>query len=198
MGLLLRLEPMNGKVIIATIAVALSAAACSSGSRSSAGSASSSTAAESATSKALAYAGCMRSHGVPNFPDPGSAGEFNKTALSRLAASNPQFQPAANTCAHLLPNSGGGPTAAEVRQEWTGMASFARCMRSHGEPNWPDPTPYPPDPSQPTFRLPASIQPIPQTISKMRVCLRLVPNSQTIGHIDNDNWMAAQQQMAGQ
>jgi hypothetical protein len=46
--------------------------------------------------------------------------------------------------------------------------------------------------------LPASIQPIPQTISKMDVCLRLVPNNEVVGHIDNDNWQAAQQAMAGQ
>ena len=78
------------------------------------------------------------------------------------------------------------------------MASFARCMRSHGAPNWPDPTPYPPRPSEPTFQLPASIQPTPQTISKVEVCLRLVPNNEVVGHIDNDNWMAAQQAMAGQ
>jgi hypothetical protein len=78
------------------------------------------------------------------------------------------------------------------------MLSFARCMRSHGVLNWPDPVPYPPYPSDPTFILPASIQPIPQTISTMDECLRLVPNNDVVGHIDNDNWQAAQQQMAGQ
>jgi hypothetical protein len=135
---------------------------------------------------------------VPNFPDPNAGGQFNKTELGQLAASNSQYQTATQTCAHLLPAGGGGPTAAELRQEWSGMASFARCMRSHGVPNWPDPTRYPPDPSRPTFMLSASIQPVPQTISKMDVCLRLVPNSQAVGHIDNDNWRAAQQAMAGQ
>jgi len=183
-------------VIIATTAVVL-LAACSA-SPSSTGSGGSSDAAGSASSKALAYARCVRSHGVPNFPDPNSAGEFNKTTLARLAASNSQYPTASHACAHLLPNSGGGPTAAEVRQEWNGMASFARCMRSHGVPNWPDPTAYPPEPSRPTFILPASIQPVPKTISKMQICLRLVPNNDVIGHIDNDDWATAQQQMAGQ
>jgi hypothetical protein len=78
------------------------------------------------------------------------------------------------------------------------MGSFARCMPSHGVPNWPDPTPHPPDPSRPTFILPATIQPIPQTISKMDEYLRLVPNNEAVGHIDNNNWQTAQQQMAGQ
>jgi hypothetical protein len=177
--------------------MALLAAACS-GSPSSTSSGGSSNPRGSATSQTLAYARCVRSHGVPNFPDPNTGGQFNKTTLQLLAASNSRYQTATQTCAHLLPAGGGGPTAAELRQEWSGMASFARCMRSHGVPNWPDPTPYPPDPSRPTFRLSASIQPVPQTISKMDVCLRLVPNSQAVGHIDNDNWQAAQQAMAGQ
>jgi hypothetical protein len=140
----------------------------------------------------------MRSHGVPDFPDPNSAGQFKKDTVEQLSASNSNYQTANQACAQLLPNSGGGPTAAEVRQEWNGMASFARCMRSHGELDWPDPTRYPPDPSRPTFNLPASIQPVPHVISKMDVCLRLVPHNAVVGHIDNDNWMAAQQAMAGQ
>ncbi len=182
--------------VIATAALALLSAACS-GSPSSTSSGGSSNAGGSANSKALAYARCVRSRGVPDFPDPSSAGEFNKTTMHQLSASNSQYQTATQACAHLLPNSG-GPTVAEVQQEWNAMASFARCMRSHGVPNGPDPTPYPPYPNEPTFMLPASIQPVPQTISKMEVCLRLVPNNEVLGHIDNDSWQAAQQAMAGQ
>jgi hypothetical protein len=77
------------------------------------------------------------------------------------------------------------------------MLNFARCMRAHGVPSWPDPTPYPPYPTDPTYILPASIQPVPQIISKMDECLRLVPNNQVLGHIDNNDWQAAEQQMAG-
>ena len=183
--------------VIAVAALALLSAACSGG-PTSASSGGSSNAGGSANSKALAFARCVRSRGVPDFPDPNSSGQFNKTTMQQLAASNSEYQTATQACAHLLPNSGGGPTVAEVRQEWNGMASFARCMRSHGVPNWPDPTAYPPDPSRPTFMLPASIQPVSQTISKMDLCLRLVPNNETVGHIDNDNWEAAQQAMAGQ
>jgi hypothetical protein len=181
----------------AAIAMALLAAACS-GSPASTSSGGSSNSQGSATSQTLAYAQCVRSHGVPNFPDPSTGGQFTQTTLQQLAASSSQYQTATQACAHLLPAGGGGPTAAELRQEWNGMASFARCMRSHGVPNWPDPTRYPPDPSRPTFMLPASIQPVPETISKMDVCLRLVPNNEAVGHIDNDNWRAAQQAMAGQ
>lgn len=193
-----RVRPPAARTAAAIIAAAAMAvlSACS-GSPSAADSAGSSHAG-SATNKALAFARCMRSHGVPRFPDPNSAGQFNKTTVEQLSASNSGYQTANQACTHLLPNSGGGPTAAEVRQEWSGMASFARCMRSHGEPDWPDPTRYPPDPSRPTFNLPAGIQPVPHVISKMDVCLRLVPNNAVIGHIDNDDWRAAQQAMAGQ
>jgi hypothetical protein len=189
--------PRTAAALIAAASMALLSASCSGG-PSAAGAGGPSNAGGSAHSRELAYARCVRSHGVPNFPDPGSSGEFNKTTLEQLAASNSQYPTATQTCAHLLPNSGGGPTAAQVRQEWTGMASFARCMRSHGVPGWPDPIPYPPDPARPTFILPASIQPIPPTISKMDECVRLVPDNEAVGHIDNDNWASAQQAMAGQ
>jgi hypothetical protein len=190
-----RLVLCRAGVLAVTAALGLLAAACSGSS--SAGGGGSSSAGGSAHSQALAYASCVRSHGVPDFPDPSSSGEFNKATLTQLAASDSQYQAATQTCGHLLPNSGGGPTQADLRQEWSGMLNFARCMRSHGVPSWPDPTRYPPNPQRPTFILPASVQPIPQIISKMDACLRLVPNNAVVGHIDNDNWAAVQQQMAG-
>ncbi len=182
--------------IIATAVLALLAAACSS--PSSDGSAGSPQAENSAsTPSAVSYSRCMRSHGVPDFPDPGSSGRFDKAALAQLAASNSRYQTASQTCGHLLPGGSSGRTPAQLRQWWSGMANFARCMHSHGVPNWPDPTPYPPYPNEPTFIIPASIQPIPQIISKMDECLRLVPNNQVLGHIDNNNWQSVQQQLAG-
>jgi hypothetical protein len=170
-------------------------AACD-GSPSSTGSGGTSNASGSANSQQLAYSRCVRTHGVPNFPDPGSNGGFSKTTLQQLSARNPRYPAATQACAHLLP-AGGGLTQAQLRQWWNGMADFARCMRSHGVPNWPDPTPYPPEPERPTFNLPASIAPTPAIISTMDVCQRLVPNNNVVGHIDNDSWQSAQQQMAG-
>jgi hypothetical protein len=62
-------------VLVVTAGVALLAAACGGG-----GSPSSTSTATAGTStaytKALAYAKCIRSHGVPNFPDPSSNGTF--------------------------------------------------------------------------------------------------------------------------
>lgn len=87
---------------------------------------------------ALSYAECMRLHGVPNFPDPVMSGHgmsFNPKADS----DSPQFASANNSCKHLLPDNGGMPTAAQVAAETTKLLQWARCMRTHGEPNFPDP-----------------------------------------------------------
>jgi hypothetical protein len=83
----------------------------------------------------------MRSDGVSNFPDPNSSGVWAKSQVE-LAAGNPRFQAATHACGHLLPNGGPGvsPSPAVVQQIQIDMAKFARCMRSHGVPKWPDPT----------------------------------------------------------
>ena len=79
----------------------------------------------------LAFAQCMRAHGVPNFPNP-SGGQVN---LSGVNQNSPQFQHAAGLC--------GRPASAGPAQQAQGLAkvvAFARCMRAHGLPNYPDPT----------------------------------------------------------
>jgi hypothetical protein len=85
----------------------------------------------------------MRSHGVPKYPDPGSGNELAnglpKVSLQQLGVSSSQYQAAQDACAHLLPN-GGQQTQAEAQQDLDAIRTFARCMRSHGVPTWPDPT----------------------------------------------------------
>jgi len=89
--------------------------------------------------KALAYSRCMRSHGVPNFPDPSSSGELPK--LSQQQLDNPQFQAAERACEELLPAGTNDQfPPGEVQQLLISMVRFSACMRSHGVPNWPDPT----------------------------------------------------------
>jgi len=139
--------------VVATAALALLAAACS-GSPSSAGSGGSPDAGGSAASpSAVAYSACMRSHDVPNYPDPGSDGNLPKGTAQDFGVSNSQYQAAERACRHLLPNSDTRFTAsltqclmtgdcphAVVQQALTEGLNFARCMRNHGVPNWPDPT----------------------------------------------------------
>ncbi len=135
-------------VIAATVAAAMGLAACggrpagpgvvSRGSNAAQPAASSSSSG-SPSEQALAFSRCVRSHGVPNFPDPNSSGNLPASS-KQIAHNSPQFAAAANDCRHLLPNSGNGPTPAQWQQILGDMVKFARCVRHHGMPNWPDPT----------------------------------------------------------
>ena len=93
---------------------------------------------------ALAFAGCMRTHGEPNFPEPvfhGRSASINITPGSGVDPNSPQFTAATNACKHLLPNYGkspGGPTITPADQ--ADYLKGAACMRSHGVPDFPDPT----------------------------------------------------------
>jgi hypothetical protein len=62
----------------------------------------------SALASAVAYSACMRSHGVPNYPDPGSDGNLPKGNAQAFGVSNSQYQAAERACRHLLPNSDTG------------------------------------------------------------------------------------------
>lgn len=95
----------------------------------------------SPTSQPLAFSHCMRSHGVPSFPDPTSKGVWPKSQVEVAASNDARFQAATRACGHLLPYGGPGvpPSPAVVQQIRADMTKFARCMRSHGVPNWPGP-----------------------------------------------------------
>jgi len=96
-----------------------------------------------ASQKALAYSRCMRSHGVPKYPD-ASGGNALPSGLpkvdpQRLGVSSSQYHAAQQACAHLLPN-GGQMSQSQSQRDLRAMLGFARCMRSDGVPTWPDPT----------------------------------------------------------
>lgn len=90
---------------------------------------------------AVAFARCMRSEGVPNWPDPNARGAFDKSKLTtkQLGATGSGVQIAQSACNHLLPNGGSGPDPARVRQMRAQGLHFAQCVRSHGVPDFPDP-----------------------------------------------------------
>lgn len=125
------------------IAAATVIAACgSTSSSSSSGSSSSGRHLSSAQAQqaAVAFAGCIRSHGVPSFPDPTSPRDLKESVTSSVAQS-PAFQSAARVCRRLLP--GGGPSSqssAHSQNQTAAALAFARCLRSHGFPSFPDPT----------------------------------------------------------
>jgi hypothetical protein len=127
----------------------------------------------------------MRTHGVPNFPDPTSSGEVPKGGPQQFGVSNSAYQAAQTACQHLLP---AGPNqqlpAAEVQQVLAGMRTFAHCIRSHGVLNWPDPSTD--SNGQPVFDISShgithAQSHSPQVQTAMTECHHLLPSALGIG-----------------
>jgi hypothetical protein len=88
--------------------------------------------------EALAFASCMRSNGVPKFPDPQPGGGFRFRSGAGIDRSSPTFKSAQSKCKQFLPpgpGSGPPPSAQTVAH----YLKVAQCMRRHGVPNFPDP-----------------------------------------------------------
>lgn len=92
--------------------------------------------------KALRFAGCMRTHGVSGFPDPNAAGELTIDAVANGSSVNTNtatFKTALSACKELEPP---GFTGGKVTpSQRTARLRFAQCVREHGVPDFPDPTP---------------------------------------------------------
>jgi hypothetical protein len=99
----------------------------------------------------VAYSACMRSHGVPKFPDPDSKGNFQADP-EQLGVSSTRYQASERACQHLLPTGGslqqqtnqclwfGDCPPALLQQLMDIERKYAQCVRSHGVTHWPDPT----------------------------------------------------------
>ena len=173
------------KRLIILAGLALLAAACSGGPAST-GSGGSSPAAGGSPST-VAFAHCMRSHGVPRYPDPGSNGTLPKTSPQRLGVSGSRFDATQRACQHLLPATGVSLSATSLRQCYlAGVCprslvqramnaglKFARCMRSHGAPDWPDPTID--ARGRPLYNINLPRTPPPQVQAAINECERLQP-----------------------
>jgi hypothetical protein len=85
----------------------------------------------------VAFAACMRSHGVPDFPDPKATSEGQ--VISIPDDDSPGFTSALKSCRSLLPD-GGVPSPAQQAQEREELLRFAACMRARGVRDFPDPT----------------------------------------------------------
>ena len=154
------LTQRSAATIIATASLILLATACG-GSPSPAGG--SPGAGGSTNSRSVvAYSVCMRSKGVPNYPDPDSNGQLPKGNAQQFGVSASQYQAAQQACRRRLPTGGSlqlqehqcmqnsDCPQALVQQMLTADLKLARCMRSHGVPNFPDPTT---DSSGPIFNI---------------------------------------------
>jgi hypothetical protein len=120
------------------VGIALLTAACGGGGTAADPGASAKPNANKAQAQALAFSQCMRSHGVPKFPDPTINGNAIGIGIgmNSLGVSQSVMQAAMQACRKLIP--GGGPPA-NSPQDIAADVKFAQCMRSHGEPGFPDP-----------------------------------------------------------
>jgi hypothetical protein len=132
-------SPCRAAAVITVLAAAALLAAGCSDSPSATGAGSAPNAGASANSAIpVAYSRCMRSHGIPDFPDPNSSGQIPKGQIVQLGVSTSVLQTAQRACQRLWPYQ--GLTQAQQRQQLAQDLKFARCMRSHGVPDFPDPT----------------------------------------------------------
>ena len=123
----------------------------------------------------VAFARCMRSHGVSAFPDPNSSGAFDGNTLKQLKVSVSRIRAAQGGCSHLLPN-GLVPTAPGYTITRTDQLDYlkgAACMRTHGFAGFPDPT-FQNHGVQ--LNIPSNInQGSPQFKSAAATCQKLIP-----------------------
>ncbi|MGA2928063.1 MAG: hypothetical protein ABSG43_19125 [Solirubrobacteraceae bacterium] len=117
-------------------------------------------------SAGIEFADCMRSHGVPSFPDPGGGGGIQITAGSGINPQSPAFQSAQSACLRLLPGGGPGGGRASESQK-VAMLKLSECMRGHGFLTFPDPTSTAPSPGSGfalAFGRPGSVIAIPRSL----------------------------------
>jgi len=146
-----RIAASAGAIVVAA-ALALLAAAC--GGSPSPADGSAAPRASATPASAVAYSECVRSHGIAGFPDPPKGGGVAKASAQQLGVSSSRLEVAETACGHLIPATGGPADQQEqqcfvardcppdvARRLMTIMLRFARCMRSHGVANFPDPAP---------------------------------------------------------
>jgi hypothetical protein len=85
----------------------------------------------------LAFTTCMRAHGVAGLANP--APSDLKAELAPTTPRSPAFQAAFPACSHLLPFGEPHETGVQTRAHEAAFIAFARCIRRHGFPSFPDP-----------------------------------------------------------
>jgi hypothetical protein len=94
-----------------------------------------------AGSPGLAFAECMRSNGVPNFPDPSPGRGLLFQLGAGMNPASPAVKAAQAKCRKLLPGGPPGPgsTTHPSAQTLAKLLKIAVCMRQHGIRQFPDP-----------------------------------------------------------
>ena len=150
----------------------------------------------SAQNGAVAFARCMRSHRVPNWPDPNSSGGFDKSRLTpqQLGAGSSQVQAAQSACQHLLPNGGRaepGRAAADKAQALRFSRAFAPTV-SRTSPTRTAAAAYPTLPPLESIRVrhvpgrKPSLSEIPAALHSLNFAYNSWARTRTMGHERGD------------
>lgn len=179
-GLEPRRRPRSRRAALVTagvLAAGIALAACGSGGSSPPDAASSPASGSTEGTGLVAYSSCMRSHGVPNFPDPTSSGGIPKETGQQLGVGQSQLEAAQNACAHLIP--GGQSLSGQARrtitvQQQQDYLKAAACMRSYGITNFPEPAFQG---GQVEFPMLSHLVDInsPQFKQALKICQKLIP-----------------------
>lgn len=124
----------------------------------------------------IRFASCMRTHGVPRFPDPiaVSNGKPVFPAESGVNQNSPQFSRAQQACRSLLASQRQGEGALTA-QDQVDYLRAVQCMRAHGVTGFPDPV-FPAGGGV-RFPVPAGLNThTPQVAAAVAVCRRLIPS----------------------
>lgn len=83
--------------------------------------------------KGVKFAECMRTNGVPDFPDPNANGEF----MYGVSVTPAVFTNAVDACKSLQPP--GSLSGQRSFKQQSLALKFAECVRKNGVPDFPDP-----------------------------------------------------------
>lgn len=99
------------------------------------------------TSQALEFARCMRANGASDFPDPVAPGSVPPPAGGKTSylgngfnPNSPTVQAAEQACQRYATGLAKPVTPAVAARVQAQQLKYAQCMRSHGVPDFPDPS----------------------------------------------------------
>jgi hypothetical protein len=128
----------------------------------------------------VAFAACMRRHGVPKFPDPEASDGGMRLSFGSengVDPNAPQFKNAQRVCRKLLPDGGRSNPQEQARQLRQAL-DYAACMRGHGVPKFPDPKASGDGIDLGEFGPRAGVDPnSPQFKAAYQACRKLVPGA---------------------
>jgi hypothetical protein len=115
--------------------------------------------------QAQAFAECVRTHGVPLWPEPDSSGRFAKSKLSpqQLGTGSLRIAAAERACKSLLSTYVATGHPSHVIAE---ALRFSRCLRGHGATNFPDPQ------SNGAIVIPHAMENSPAYLAALNVCVQ--------------------------